>query len=99
MIKIIESREQFDSLLTDDKTLVFYGKKGNLKCKEQFKILNGMEFDIPVFCTDIEAPGMADYVDLNNLVVPLLVIFEDYITKSTRQGLQGERSILNFIGS
>lgn len=98
MIKIIKSREEFDSLLTGEKTLVLYGEKGNVECKKQFAVLKNITIDAPIYCTDIDAPGMAEYVDLKNLKLPLLVVFEDRITKVMRQGLQDEQSVLRFIG-
>ena len=99
MIKIIKSREEFDSLLTGKRTLVMYGEKGNVKCKKQFAVLKGMTLDVPVYCTDIEAPGMTGYVGLERSKLPWLVVFEDRITKAMRQGLQDEKGVMGLIGS
>jgi len=98
-MKIIKSRKEFELLLAGDKTLVMYGEKGNIKCKEQFEVLKNMALDIPVYCTDVETPGMTGYVGLEKTKLPWLVIFEDRIVRARRQGLHDEKSVLRLTGS
>jgi hypothetical protein len=100
MIKIIKSREQFDSLLTDEKTLVLYGAKKCQPCKEQFKILSEMDLSgTPVYCTDIEVSGMADFIGRACISLPVLVLFKDRYVRRTISGLQKPGSILNLLGT